>query len=106
MTAENVIRTQMSEGRARVQVDGALDLATRDRFLTEVDASLGADVLELDLRGLEYVDSTGLSAIIEANRRSEAQIGRRARLLIAEDGPVRRMLELTLLHLTLDVRVA
>ena len=62
--------------------------------------------LELDLRDLEYVDSTGLSAIIEANRRSEAEIGRRARLLIREDGPVRRMLELTLLHLTLDVRVA
>jgi anti-anti-sigma factor len=96
----------VSDRRARVRVEGALDLATRDRFLAEVDASLDADLLELDLRGLEYVDSTGLSAIIEANKRSEAQIGRRARLLIREDGPVRRMLELTLLHLTLDVRVA
>ena len=89
-----------------MRVEGALDLATRDRFLAEVEASLDVDLLELDLRDLEYVDSTGLSAIIEANRRSEAQIGRRARVLIAEDGPVRRMLELTLLHLTLDVRVA
>ncbi len=88
-----------------MSVTGALDLATRDRFLAEVEASLDADVLELDLRSIEYVDSTGLSAIIEANRRSETEIGRRARLLIAEDGPVRRMLELTLLHLTLDVRV-
>ena len=96
----------MSDRRARVSVEGALDLATRDRFIAEVEASLDADVLEIDLRNLEYVDSTGLSAIIEANRRSEAEIGRRARLLIAEDGPVRRMLELTLLHLTLDVRVA
>ena len=86
-------------------MEGALDLATRQRFLAEVEASLDADVLEIDLRGLEYVDSTGLSAIIEANRRSEAEIGRRARVLIAEEGPVRRMLELTLLHLTLDVRV-
>ena len=89
-----------------MRVEGALDLATRDRFLAEVEASLDADLLELDLRDLEYVDSTGLSAIIEANRRSEAEIGRRARVLIAEDGPVRRMLELTLLHLTLDVRIA
>jgi anti-anti-sigma factor len=88
-----------------VSVTGVLDLATRDRFLAEVEASLDADVLELDLRKLEYVDSTGLSAIIEANRRSEDEIGRRARLLIDEDGPVRRLLELTLLHLTLDVRV-
>jgi anti-anti-sigma factor len=103
---ETSIRSQTSDRRARVSVAGALDLATRDRFLAEVEASLDADLLELDLRGLEYVDSTGLSAIIEANKRSEAEIGRRARLLITEDGPVRRMLELTLLHLTLDVRVA
>ena len=56
-----------------MRVEGALDLATRDRFLAEVEASLDADLLELDLRDLEYVDSTGLSAIIEANRRSEAE---------------------------------
>jgi len=106
LSADRSIRTHIADGRARVRVEGALDLATRDRFLAEVEASLEADVLELDLRDLEYVDSTGLSAIIEANRRSEVENGRRARLLIAEDGPVRRMLELTLLHLTLDVRVA
>jgi anti-anti-sigma factor len=102
---ETSIRSHTTDRRARVSVTGALDLATRDRFLAEVEASLDADVLELDLRHLEYVDSTGLSAILEADKRSEAEIGRRARLLIAEEGPVRRMLELTLLHLTLDVRV-
>lgn len=100
------IRAHVSDRRARVSVEGSLDLATRDRFLREVETSLGSDVLELDLRRLDYVDSTGLSAIIEANRRSQERTGRRARLLIREDGPVRRMLELTLLHLTLDVRVA
>ncbi len=106
MNTETSIRSHVTDRRARVQVEGALDLATRDRFLAEVEASLDADVLELDLRELDYVDSTGLSAIVEASRRSEARIGRRARLLIAKDGPVRRLLELTLLHLTLDVRVA
>ncbi len=106
LSAGGSIRSHVSGGRATVRAEGALDLATRDRFLAEVEASLGADVLELDLRGLEYVDSTGLSAIIQASRRSEAETGRRARLLIAEDGPVRRMLELTLLNRTLDVRVA
>jgi anti-anti-sigma factor len=106
LTADSSIRTHVTDHKARVQVEGALDLATRDRFLAEVEASLDAEILELDLRDLEYVDSTGLSAIIQANRRSEAETGRRARLLISKDGPVRRMLELTLLHLTLDVRVA
>jgi anti-anti-sigma factor len=100
------ISSQTTGGRARVCVEGALDLATRDRFLAEVQASLAAGVVELDLRRLEYVDSVGLSAIITANKRVEAETGERARLLISEDGPVRRLLELTLLHLTLDVRVA
>ena len=70
-----------------------------------IDAAAGATMLELDLRGLEYVDSVGLSAIIEADRRAIATTGGRARLLVAEEGPVRRMLELTLLHLSLDVRI-
>ena len=100
------ISSQTVGGRTRVCVEGALDLATRDRFLAEVEASLDAGAVELDLRRLDYVDSVGLAAIITANKRAEAESGRRARLLISEDGPVRRMLELTLLHLTLDVRVA
>jgi anti-anti-sigma factor len=99
------ITLQRVRTRARVVVAGALDLATRDRFLAEVDAAAGATMLELDLRGLEYVDSVGLSAIIEADRRAIATTGARARLLVAEEGPVRRMLELTLLHLSLDVRI-
>jgi anti-anti-sigma factor len=103
---ETSISSQRTGGRARVCVEGALDLATRDRFLSEVQASLDAGVLELDLRRLDYVDSVGLAAIITANKRIEAESGQRARLLISEDGPVRRLLELTLLHLTLDVRVA
>ena len=91
----------------RVRVEGALDLATRDRFLGEVGAALdGADGLELDLRELDYIDSVGLSAIIEATRLAEHDTRQKARLLISPTGPVRRMLELTLLHLTLDVRVA
>ena len=90
---------------ARVVVVGALELSTRDRFLAEVDAAAGATLLELDLRRLEYIDSVGISALIEANRRAIASTRARARLLIAEEGPVRRMLELTLLHLTLDVRI-
>lgn len=100
------ITSHRGDGRVRVRVAGALDLATRDRFLAEVEAALEGAALELDLRELEYVDSVGLSAIIDANRRAEALTGQRARLLISERGPVRRMLELTLLHLTLDVRVA
>ena len=72
----------------------------------EVGAALdGADGLELDLRELDYIDSIGLAAIIEASRLAERDTLQKARLLISETGPVRRMLELTLLHLTLDVRV-
>ena len=100
------ITRHRGDHRARVRIEGALDLATRDRFLAEVGAALdGADGLELDLRELDYIDSVGLAAILEASRRAERDTLQKARLLIAETGPVRRMLELTLLHLTLDIRV-
>jgi anti-anti-sigma factor len=100
------ITLQRARTRARVSVVGALELATRDRFLAEVETAVaGATLLELDLRRLEYIDSVGISALIEANRHAIASTGARARLLISDEGAVRKMLELTLLHLTLDVRV-
>ena len=100
------ITLQRVRTRARVSVVGALELGARERFLAEVEAAAtGATLLELDLRRLEYIDSVGISALIQANRHAIASTGARARLLITDDGPVRRMLELTLLHLTLDVRI-
>ena len=97
------IRTERAGDRARVIVTGDLDLAVRDRFIAEVARAVGPgrSVL-LDLRRVEVIDSVGLSSVVEASRMAEAEEGGHLRVLLSDDGPVRRMFELTLLHLTLD----
>lgn len=100
----NAISVERFQDRARVSVTGDLDLSQRDRFIAEVAAAVEAGTaIVLDLRRLESVDSTGLSSIIQADRLTRAQGGPPMKVLIADEGPVRRMFELTLLHLTLDV---
>ena len=65
------IGTEQEEGVAVVDVDGDLDMAAVD----DVDAALqqalggGAPVV-VDLADVEFIDSTGMRAMIEARRRS------------------------------------
>ena len=104
MTHADGITVERFQDRARVTITGDLDLSQRDRFIAEVAASAeSGSTIVLDLRRLESIDSTGLSSIIQADRLVQAQGGPQMKVLIADDGPVRRMFELTLLHLTLDV---
>ena len=63
----------------------------------------GAGPVEIDLRQVEFIDSFGLRALIEADRLLSERSGR-PRFLVAAEGPVRQLLQLTLLDHTLDVR--
>ncbi len=98
------IRTERSGDCVRVSVIGDLDLAVRDLFLAEVERAVGPGrTVLLDLRGVEVIDSVGLSSVVHAARPAAAEEGCRLRVLVSDTGPVRRMFELALLHLTLDV---
>jgi anti-sigma B factor antagonist len=57
---------------------GELDLAGVDELLTHVDRMLRGEelVLAIDLRGLTFMDASGVHALITAGRRCEAR-GRR-----------------------------
>ncbi len=99
------IAVAQAEGRARVTVTGGLDIASRGRFIASVSAVLGEGVrLEIDLRALDMIDSTGLASILEVRRTVEQHRGARLRIVLADDGPVRRAFEMALLHLNMDVR--
>lgn len=84
------------EGRAAiVAVTGELDLASSPKLeqrLDEVWAS-DAELLVIDLRELEFMDSTGLSIIVGAQQR----LGDSGRKLSVVKGPpqVQRLLDLT-----------
>lgn len=96
------IALERSGDRARVRVTGSFDLRAREAFLAAVAAAAGEGSVDIDLGGLEFIDSVGLSSVLVADR-VVSEAGGRLRVLLPDTGPVRRMFELTLLHLRLDI---
>ena len=85
-----------SQGRAIViAVRGELDLASSPALQEELDrvSASDAEMLIIDLRELDFMDSTGLSVLVRAHQRAEEH-GRRLAMV---KGPqqVQRLLSLT-----------
>ena len=85
-----------NEGQTTViAVSGELDLASSPALQEELDrvAASDAQLLIIDLRDLDFMDSTGLSVLVRAHQRIEEQ----GRQLAMVKGPqqVQRLLSLT-----------
>ena len=85
-----------SQGKATIiAVSGELDLASSPALQEELDrvSASDADLLIIDLRDLDFMDSTGLSVLVRAHQRAEEQ----GRQLAMVKGPqqVQRLLSLT-----------
>jgi anti-anti-sigma factor len=78
-----------------IAVSGELDLASSPSLERELErrAASGAELVIVDLRQLEFMDSTGLSVLVRAHQRT-AERGQR---LAVVKGPqqVQRLLSLT-----------
>ena len=86
------VTVQRDDGVATTVVSGELDLATAPSLSAAVAAHGDARLLVLDLTAVTFLDSTGVRVLIEADR---ACTGSGSRLVVlAGDGPVRRVLEL------------
>ncbi len=89
-------RVELRPDRERILVIpvGELDLSTVDELQTELEDALAADwrAVVVDLRGLSFVDSTGLSLLLRSHERFQEQGVDFA--IIEDPGPVRRLLEL------------
>jgi anti-anti-sigma factor len=93
-------------GRAVIATPRELDVLTADDLLARVrrvDPEAGP--VDIDLRRVEFIDSIGLRSLMEADRLLRERRSGRPRILVAPRGPVERLLQLTLLDHTLDVRV-
>jgi anti-sigma B factor antagonist len=86
----------LNEGRASViSVSGELDLASSAALEEELTRATESDaeLVVLDLRELEFMDSTGLSTLVKAHQRAEGagkQFG-----LVRGPQQVQRLLSLT-----------
>ncbi len=78
-----------------VAVSGELDLASSPALEEELEQifSTDADLLIVDLRDLEFMDSTGLSVLVKAHQRAEESGKRFA--LVKGSQQVQRLLSLT-----------
>ena len=94
MTTALTIHTSRDGGQARVAAGGEIDLSTvgelRDAVLRCAE---GAERLLLDLEGIEFIDTTGLAALLEL--RSTLQTRGVLFEIAAADGPVRQAVDVT-----------
>jgi anti-sigma B factor antagonist len=84
-----------SSGELVFRLRGSMDIATsptaRGALSEAIDA--GTNKLIVDMRQLEFLDSTGLGVLIGAHRRA-AENGGSLRLIVS-DGPILRLLNIT-----------
>jgi anti-sigma B factor antagonist len=97
------VTAEQHPGQTRIVLIGELDIASADgleKRLADVEADSPA-ILVLDLRRVEFIDSTGLRALIAADQRARSQ-GRR---LAVVSGPnaVARLLTVTQLDQRLEI---
>ena len=94
--------THETDGTTRVALAGELDMAVAPAFRAELERAVteGASVI-VDLRELEFMDSSGMHGLAAADARARAM---NARLVIAHPaGSVLRLLELTGMREALEV---
>jgi anti-anti-sigma factor len=97
------LTTEQHPGQTRVVLVGELDIANAEgleKALAAVEHNLSG-TLVLDLRRLEFIDSTGLRALIAADERARSA-GRRLTVVRAQNA-VARLLEVTQLDQRLEV---
>jgi anti-sigma B factor antagonist len=103
-TADLSWRLEPSGADTVLHLEGELDISTVPRLNLQLDELVrqeGGGAVTLDLGGLEFVDSTGLHVLLNAQRRLTRQ-GRSLRVIVPP-GAVRRAIELSRLTETLGV---
>ncbi len=89
------IAVSHADGARLLRLNGEFDLAGVDLFEREVDRAPRPteNTLVVDLRGLTFIDSSGLRAVLMADRRVRAE-GRRC-VIVKGSERVVRVLDLT-----------
>lgn len=97
------LETQSANGRAHIALSGELDISSAARVEDEL-ASLQAQspaMLVLDLRELEFMDSTGLRLIVRADEAARA--GGTRFVIVRGPEPVQRVFQIVGLDTRLEM---
>jgi RND superfamily putative drug exporter len=101
--ANLAIACEELDGRARLTLTGELDLSNAHAFAARLRKLEEArpDTIAIDLRGLTFIDSSGLTELFAANRRARERSARV--VLIKDNGPIERVLNLAGVEDVIDV---
>jgi anti-sigma B factor antagonist len=91
------------EGAHVINVRGEIHVTTAPEFSQRLTSAIeaGKKALVLDLSGVEFIDSTGLSVLLNGLRRINQLNGRMA--LVTENPTVLRLFHITKLDSTFDI---
>jgi anti-anti-sigma factor len=96
----------IADGRLTIALSGELDIATAPAVLQCLDGHRGSHrgPVLVDLRGLSFLDSSGLRVLIAADSYARSD-GWDLRILLLESSPIRRALEVSGLERMLPVEL-
>ena len=97
------LTTTGREGGARVALTGELDIATAPKLEEEVRRLEGEGhrLIVIDLRGLDFMDSSGLRALLAADTRARERGGRM--VIVRGHERIQRVLRITRLDERLEI---
>lgn len=91
-----------TDAGVRIELDGELDLTTVGDLSDAIGGHLAdGTVIELDCGGLRFIDSTGLSSLVESHQRA-TDAGARLTLVEVPDH-ARRLMQITKIDELLDL---
>jgi anti-sigma B factor antagonist len=101
--AQLEITTEKGEDRTQIALVGELDIASAPQFEESLEAAEADSpgTVVLDLRGVEFIDSTGLRAVIAADER--ARSGGRRFVIVRGTAAVERVFSVTQLDQRLEI---
>jgi stage II sporulation protein AA (anti-sigma F factor antagonist) len=90
--ADFSVTTERQGGLLRVVPTGELDIAAADALRAAIAERTGSEDLVIDLRGLEFMDTSGIQVVVEAFRAAR-DVGFRLRVIRAPS-EVQRVFEI------------
>jgi len=93
--AELRLSTETSEGLAIVRVTGDFDLSNVQIFEAELEQTLPADLVVIELAACTFLDSSAMRTLVRAQRRVADAGGRL--VLVAPSQPAKRVLDIAAL---------
>jgi anti-anti-sigma factor len=85
-----------------VALHGEIDVANVDGVRTELEDAISAPTLTIDLSRLDYLDSAGIRALFAVSECAAAR-GCSCRLVVGDDSPVRRILDVAGVSSAFDI---